>query len=39
MLSSLADEAIRLRLTEPDRYDADRIAALAAWLLEGFSAR
>lgn len=37
MLSALADEAIRLRLTEPDSYSAARVEALAEWLISGFS--
>jgi len=39
MLSALADESIRLRLTEPERYSVERIKAQAAWLLEGFAAQ
>lgn len=39
MLSALADEAIRLRLTEPETYSAERVEALAAWLLAGFASR
>jgi AcrR family transcriptional regulator len=34
MLSSLADEAVRLALTEPEHYDDERILRLAAWLLD-----
>lgn len=37
MLSALADEGIRLRLTEPERYPVERIEAQAAWLLEGLA--
>jgi AcrR family transcriptional regulator len=33
MLSALADEAVRLALTEPDRFDDERILRLADWLL------
>jgi AcrR family transcriptional regulator len=33
MLSALADEAVRLALTEPERFDDERILKLADWLL------
>ena len=33
MLSALADEAVRLALTEPERFDEERILRLADWLL------
>jgi AcrR family transcriptional regulator len=35
MLSTIADEAVRLLLTEPDRYPTERLVALARWLLDG----
>jgi AcrR family transcriptional regulator len=34
MLSTIADEAVRLLLTDPARYPAERLAALARWLLD-----
>jgi AcrR family transcriptional regulator len=34
MLSAWADDAARLLLTEPDRYEVERFVALARWLLE-----
>jgi AcrR family transcriptional regulator len=33
LLTALADEAARLQLTDPARYPAERIIALAEWLL------
>jgi hypothetical protein len=33
MLSALADEAVRLSLTDPERYDDARILRLAEWIL------
>jgi AcrR family transcriptional regulator len=33
MLSAWADDAARLLLTDPGRYDADRFVELASWLL------
>lgn len=38
MLSTVADEAVRLLLTDPARYPAERQMALARWLLDGFLA-
>jgi AcrR family transcriptional regulator len=34
LLTALADEAARLQLTDPERYPAERIIALAKWLLD-----
>jgi len=34
MLSAFSDEAVRLLLTEPERYPAERILATAEWLLD-----
>lgn len=34
MISAFADEAIRLLLTDPARYPADRILATARWMLD-----
>ena len=34
LLAALADEAARLLLADPERYPAERILALARWLLE-----
>jgi AcrR family transcriptional regulator len=34
MLSAFADDAARLLLTQPERYDVERFVALAGWLLE-----
>ena len=33
MLSTLADEGVRLLLTDPDRYPPERILALSRWML------
>lgn len=38
VLSTVADEGVRLLLTDPDRYPAARMTALARWLLDGFAA-
>jgi AcrR family transcriptional regulator len=35
ILSTLADEAVRLRLTQPRRYSRERLRALAEWGLRG----
>lgn len=35
MLSTIADEGVRLLLTDPARYPAERLVALARWLLDG----
>jgi AcrR family transcriptional regulator len=37
MLSTLADESVRLSLTDPDRYPAERIVAHASWFLDHLS--
>ena len=34
MLSTLADEGVRLLLTDPDRYPPERILALSRWMLD-----
>jgi hypothetical protein len=39
MLSAFADEAVRLVLTDPERYPADRILAHARWSLERLGPR
>jgi hypothetical protein len=33
MLSALADESVRLLLTEPERFGEERILRLAEWVL------
>jgi len=33
MLSAIADEAVRLLLTDPQRYPVERLLAQAEWLL------
>src|SRR4051794_17953515 len=38
MLSAYADEAARLLLTDPERYPAERLLALARWALERLAA-
>jgi AcrR family transcriptional regulator len=37
VLSTIADEAVRLRLTDPERYPRERLRALAAWGLLGLA--
>jgi AcrR family transcriptional regulator len=39
MLSSFSDDAVRLLLTEPERYPAERVLAHAEWVLERFLGR
>jgi AcrR family transcriptional regulator len=39
MLSTIADEGVRLLLTDPARYPAERLVALARWLLDGLGRR
>ena len=34
MLSTLADEVVRLRLTQPERYSRERVLAQTRWFLE-----
>ena len=34
MLSTLADEAVRLVLTDPERYSVERILAVSRWMLD-----
>jgi hypothetical protein len=38
-LAALADEAVRLLLTDPDRYPAERLLAHTGWLLDQLSSR
>jgi AcrR family transcriptional regulator len=35
MLTTVADEGVRLLLLDPERYPAERVVALAEWVLEG----
>ena len=37
MLSAMSDEAVRLRLTDPERYPRDRLRAFARWALQGLA--
>jgi len=37
VLSTISDEAVRLRLTDPQRYPRERLRALAAWALRGLA--
>ena len=37
LLSTLADEAVRLRLTDPERFPRERLRAVATWALRGLA--
>jgi hypothetical protein len=37
LLSAVSDEAVRLRLTDPERYPRERLRAFARWALQGLA--